>query len=81
MRILLTNDDGIDSPGIAALYDALDGLGEIFPVAPLTVQSAASHGMTFNEPLMTESITINDRMKGIAVDSMRPEEALQGRGW
>ena len=40
MRILLTNDDGIDSPGIAALYDALHGLGEIFPVAPLTVQSA-----------------------------------------
>ena len=29
MRILLTNDDGIYAPGIEALYDALDGLGEI----------------------------------------------------
>ena len=31
MRILLTNDDGIEAPGIAALHDALHGLGEIVP--------------------------------------------------
>ena len=33
MRVLLTNDDGIDSLGITALYEALEGLGEILPVA------------------------------------------------
>ncbi len=76
MRILLTNDDGIDSPGIAALYDALHGLGEIFPVAPLTVQSATGHGITFNEPLMVEDVVVNERMKGIAVDG-RPADCVK----
>lgn len=76
MRILLTNDDGINSPGIAALYDALDGLGEIVPVAPLTVQSATSHGITFNEPLMIEEVVVNERMKGIAVDG-RPADCVK----
>ena len=76
MRILLTNDDGINSPGIAALYDALHGLGEIFPVAPLTVQSATGHGITFNEPLMVEEAIVNERMKGIAVDG-RPADCVK----
>ncbi len=75
MRILLTNDDGIDSPGIAALHHALDGLGEIIPVAPLTVQSASSHGITFNEPLMTQTVTVNERMSGFAVDG-RPADCV-----
>lgn len=76
MRILLTNDDGIDAPGIAALYDALDGLGEIIPVAPLTVQSATSHGVTFSDPLMTDAVAVNDRMTGIAVDG-RPADCVK----
>lgn len=76
MRILLTNDDGIDSPGIEALYDALQGLGEILPVAPLSVQSASSHGITFSEPLMTAEVAVNDRMRGIAVDG-RPADCVK----
>lgn len=46
MKILLTNDDGIRAPGIVALFNALEGLGEIVPIAPETVQSATSHGIT-----------------------------------
>ncbi len=76
MHILLTNDDGIDSPGIASLHEALQGLGEILPVAPLTAQSAASHGMTFSEPLMMEEVVVNKRMTGIAVDG-RPADCLK----
>ena len=34
MRILITNDDGYDAPGLAALREALTGLGEITVVAP-----------------------------------------------
>lgn len=67
MRILLTNDDGIAAPGIAALYDALQGLGEILTIAPRDVQSASSHGITYNQPLMCETVVVNDRMTGIAV--------------
>ncbi len=76
MRILLTNDDGINSPGIAALHAKLDGLGEIIPVAPMTVQSATSHGVTFSEPLMTETVVVNDRLTGIAVDG-RPADCVK----
>jgi 5'-nucleotidase len=76
MRILLTNDDGIDAPGIVALHDALEGLGEIVPIAPKTVQSATSHGITFTQPLMTEEIRVNERMRGIAVDG-RPADCVK----
>ena len=76
MRILLTNDDGFDAPGILALFDALEGLGEVVPIAPLTVQSATSHGITFHEPLMTREMTAGDRMKGIAVDG-RPADCVK----
>jgi 5'-nucleotidase len=58
MRILLTNDDGIRAPGIAALYRAASGLGELCVVAPAQVQSAASHAVTFHQPLATRRVRI-----------------------
>ncbi len=63
MQILLTNDDGIAAPGILAMHAALtappEPLGEVYTVAPLTVQSATSHGITFHSPLMVTKATIN----------------------
>ena len=47
MKILLTNDDGITAPGLRALHTALSGLGEVTVIAPATVQSATSHGITY----------------------------------
>ncbi|MEM0961742.1 MAG: 5'/3'-nucleotidase SurE [Bacteroidota bacterium] len=49
--ILVSNDDGIDSAGIAALVAALDGLGTIAVVAPLQEQSAVGHGITIRDPM------------------------------
>jgi 5'-nucleotidase len=51
MRILVSNDDGIDAPGISALADALAPLGEVYVVAPASEQSARSHALTMHEPL------------------------------
>ena len=79
MRILLTNDDGLDAPGIEALHDALiapPALGEVLAIAPRTVQSATSHGITFHAPLMCEEVVVNDRMTGIAVDG-RPADCVK----
>jgi 5'-nucleotidase len=76
MRILLTNDDGIDAPGIAALFDALQGLGEIRVVAPADMQSASSHGITFHKPLMVREAQPNARMRGIAVEG-RPADCVK----
>jgi 5'-nucleotidase len=59
MRILLVNDDGIDAPGIRALYQAIADLGEVHVVAPAKVQSAKSHAVTFHRAIAVESRTIS----------------------
>lgn len=96
MNILLTNDDGLRTPGIEALYEALidahgdcDGpvwrhlghaAGQVVPIAPLTVQSATSHGVTFHEPLMIREERLGwggrAAMTGIAVDG-RPADCVK----
>ncbi len=52
MRILLSNDDGYFAPGIAALADALKGLGEVTVVAPERDRSGASNSLTLDRPLI-----------------------------
>ncbi|MBL8990428.1 MAG: 5'/3'-nucleotidase SurE, partial [Phycisphaerae bacterium] len=82
MRILLTNDDGIHAPGIIALHDALlagDGrvlADDLFTVAPLTVQSATGHGVTFRQPLITKQLQASPTLSGIAVDG-RPADCVK----
>ena len=56
MSILLSNDDGISSEGIAALQDVLAGLDEIWVVAPDRDQSAVSHSLTLQRPLRIEPL-------------------------
>ncbi|UPV74453.1 5'/3'-nucleotidase SurE [Halorussus limi] len=50
-EILLTNDDGIESPGIRALYDALSEVGNVTTVAPADDQSAVGRAMTYEVPV------------------------------
>lgn len=81
MRILLTNDDGIRAPGIIALHDALRealaaAITDLVVVAPLTVQSATSHGVTFHEPLMTKTVRASATVTGTAVDG-RPADCTK----
>ena len=52
--LLITNDDGIDAPGIAALERALAGLGERRVVAPLHPQSGCGHFVTTHESISLE---------------------------
>ncbi|MFB6170683.1 MAG: 5'/3'-nucleotidase SurE [Haloarculaceae archaeon] len=47
LRILLTNDDGIDEPGLYALHDALSELGEVVAVAPAREQSAVGRSLSY----------------------------------
>lgn len=57
-RILITNDDGVASPGLLAVYEAVKSIGEAVIVAPATQQSAVGRSMTLFEPLRTEQITL-----------------------
>lgn len=49
--LLLTNDDGIDANGLAALTAALDGIGTLAVVAPTQEQSAVGHAITVRDPV------------------------------
>jgi 5'-nucleotidase len=51
MKILLSNDDGYQAPGIVALYDAIRDLGEVEVVAPEHNNSAKSNALTLHAPL------------------------------
>lgn len=69
-RILLTNDDGIDSPGIAVLRRAVDGLGDVVTIAPDTNRSAVARSITIDRPLRPRPVTFGDGWQGYAVDGM-----------
>lgn len=55
-RILITNDDGIFSPGLLSLAKALEKVAEVWVVAPDREQSACSHSLTMNRPLRQKKI-------------------------
>ena len=53
--LVLTNDDGIDAPGLAALVEATTGLGERRVVAPMGPWSGRSHAVTTHGPIRVET--------------------------
>ena len=50
-KILITNDDGFDSPALLALIEALKPMAEIITVAPTLEKSACGHSLTLTKPL------------------------------
>ena len=56
--ILITNDDGINAPGISNLIDAVQGLGKIVVVAPDKPQSGMGHAITIGNPLRLHPVHI-----------------------
>ena len=76
MRILLTNDDGLFAPGLAALHSELLGLGEVCVVAPEECQSAAGHSLTVREALVCSQQKVNEELTGWAVRG-RPADCVK----
>jgi 5'-nucleotidase len=68
MQILLTNDDGIYAPGLAAIEQELARLGQVTVVAPAIEQSGVGHSITFLSPLMAKEVFDGDRRRGWAVE-------------
>ena len=60
MLILLTNDDGIYAPGLAALEREMRVLGEVVVVAPATEQSGVGHSITYLTPLIVKEVFRNE---------------------
>jgi 5'-nucleotidase len=67
MKILITNDDGIASPGIATLVASIKQIADVVVVAPDTEQSAVGHAVTISFPLRVEKFNKNGEFFGYAV--------------
>lgn len=67
-QLLLTNDDGIASPGLAALRRALEGLGEVTTLAPAANSSAVARSITIDRALSLTPARFGDGFAGFAVD-------------
>lgn len=68
MRILVCNDDGIESNGIYALVQSLKEIGEVTVVAPLKEQSAVGHAITMQIPLRVTESYKDGKFFGYAVN-------------
>ena len=66
--ILLTNDDGVYAPGLAALKRQLAKLGDVCVVAPATEQSGVGHSITYLTPLIAKEVFVGDQPWGWAVE-------------
>ena len=66
MKILITNDDGINAPGIKLLAQWAKKLGEVTVVAPKVEQSAMSHAIDFmhQQEIKTGGVIINLKIRG-----------------
>src|SRR6186997_604552 len=81
MRILISNDDGVYSPGILALAKAVKRFGDVRIVAPDVEQSSMGHAITHSRPLRIRRTPIDDfdayRVNGTPADCV----ALGVDGW
>ncbi|MBM3130789.1 MAG: 5'/3'-nucleotidase SurE [Chloroflexi bacterium] len=66
--ILITNDDGVDSPGLLALKQALQKIGDVIVVAPDRNWSAAGHTKTMHKPLRVNQTTLRDGSPAYTTD-------------
>jgi 5'-nucleotidase len=72
MKLLLTNDDGIDAPGLGALVDTAAQIGEPVVVAPTCALSGCSHQVTTNGPIrITERDAAHYAIDGTPADCVR----------
>src|SRR5436305_10565842 len=60
MKILISNDDGIYSPGIIALANVASGFGDVLIVAPDVEQSSMSHAITSTRPIRFKKVALGD---------------------
>jgi 5'-nucleotidase len=74
-RILVTNDDGVESRGLLALKQALEPMGEVTVVAPETNQSAVGHQKTLMRPLRVRERILADGSPAYSVDGS-PTDAV-----
>ena len=69
MKILITNDDGIENIGIRLLAEWAKKLGEVTVVAPKVEQSAKSHAIDFTRPIEIKKVPLLEGVTAYSMDS------------
>ncbi|MBE2184112.1 MAG: 5'/3'-nucleotidase SurE [Anaerolineae bacterium] len=67
-RIIVTNDDGVQAPGVLALAQAMRTLGEVHVAAPSRNQSATGHKKTLFQDIQVNEVTLADGSTATSVD-------------
>jgi 5'-nucleotidase len=66
-RILVSNDDGVRSPGISALAQVLQAIGQVTIVAPAENHSGAGHSIITSQPIFREDLTLPNGLRAIGL--------------
>ena len=66
-RILVTNDDGVQAPGLAAVAQILQAIGTVSIVAPAEQQSSSGHGLVTRDPIYRQDLTLPNGMRAIGL--------------
>ena len=66
-RILISNDDGVRAPGIAAVAMILQAIGDVTIVGPAENQSGKGHSIVISEPIFREDLTLPNGLKAIGL--------------
>src|SRR5678815_5702289 len=66
-RILVTNDDGVRAPGILALAQALQPLGDVTIAAPAENQSGKGHSIVTTDPIFVDQVTIAGGLRALSI--------------
>lgn len=68
-RILITNDDGVRAPGLAAVAQILQAIGDVTIVAPSVNQSGKGHSIITSEPVFREDLTLPNGLHAIGLSA------------
>jgi 5'-nucleotidase len=64
---LISNDDGVRAPGLAAVAQVLQAIGQVIIVAPSQNQSGAGHSIITSDPISREDLTLPNGLKAIGL--------------
>jgi len=66
-RILVTNDDGVRAPGILAVAQALQAVGEVTIAAPSENQSGKAHSIVTSDPIFVDQVTLAGGLRAYSI--------------
>jgi 5'/3'-nucleotidase SurE len=75
-RILVVNDDGVRAPGLAALAQILQAIGDVTVVAPVDNQSGTSQSVNTRQAIFREDLTLANGLRAIGLTAT-PATAVQ----